>query len=480
MDPRNRGWRRAFALSAVLLAATSARLTAATLEVNAGGGTPFQTIQSAIDAALPGVDDVFVHCGVYHENILMRDGVSVTGERADCAVIDGGQNGSTVTIIDVGSPTVLEGFTIRNGRSALGGGIYLEASSSTITGNVITGNSAIFTVSWTGTGGGIHVTSPVSLLRRATAPVISANIIWGNSAETWGGGIEIYGDEGSTIVNNLIGGNAAADGGGGIDVFDSYPTIVNNTIVENCLQGGGTACEEGGGGIALTLSGIVEIANNVIVGNEAEQGGGGVDLATSDASFWSNDVFGNQPANYSGVADPTGSSGNISLDPLFVTTWPNRASYEPRSDSPLVDAGVSGPAPVDDLRRIPRPMDGDGNGAPRYDIGARENEGITRLSFDGDDGLTWDPSIDGLALFNVYRGDLQVLRDTGVYTQDPVTVPGAQRWCGLLSPAVTDTYEPDPGQVLFYLAVLSHMIEGSLGFDSTPWERPYNDGNRCP
>jgi hypothetical protein len=137
-------------------------------------------------------------------------------------------------------------------------------------------------------------------------------------------------------------------------------------------------------------------------------------------------------------------------------------------------------APATDLRGIPRPRDGVADGSADFDVGARENEGVTRLVFDGPTSLAWDPSIDPWVGFNVYRGDLQVLRDTGVYVQDPVAVMAARRWCGLASPQETDTDDPQTGQTMFYLAVVQSTVEGSLGYDGTPTERPFDHSNRCP
>jgi parallel beta-helix repeat protein len=349
-------------------------IQAATLEVDDSGGQPYTTIQSAINAASTGVDDVFVHCGVYDENITMRDGVTVRGAGPSCTIIDGGGSGSVVTIVDVGSATVLEGFTIRNGSSELGGGVFLETSALTIRGNVIEDNSAVDGGSTgAGQGGGIHITTDLSL-RVFTEPVITGNVIRGNTADTYGGGIALYIDDGATIRNNLIEHNSAVLAGGGIHAFTSYPDVINNTIVRNCLQGGGTACSQGGGGIALTSSGIVDISNNVIAWNEAAAHGGGVDMVGSMAAFLSNDVFGNTPADYFGVTDPTGSDGNISTDPLFADEQSTMAGYQPRSDSPLVDGGTATLAPAVDIRAIPRPMDGDAGGTAEHDIGARENE----------------------------------------------------------------------------------------------------------
>jgi hypothetical protein len=126
-------------------------------------------------------------------------------------------------------------------------------------------------------------------------------------------------------------------------------------------------------------------------------------------------------------------------------------------------------------------MDGDGSGAAQHDIGARENEGITHLAFDSHTNLSWDASVEPTALFNLYRGDMAILRDTGDYVQDIGTVPGAWRWCDLASPATTDSDEPgEDWQLFFYLVVLNSSVEGTLGFDGELVERPFTEANRCP
>ena len=453
---------------------------AAVLEVDHGGPSPYHTIQSAINAAVAGTDSVLVHCGIYQENVTMRDRVNLTGAGAACTAIDGGANGqSAVRMVGVSSSTFLKGFTITNGRSALGGGIYVESGSPLITLNVITGNRAVASGGSGGYGGGIHVTSPVggeSLL--VTAPTISRNIIRANSADRFGGGMEIYTDDGTTVANNLIKENTAVQAGGGIDTYQSFPTILNNTIVRNCQQGVGTACVQGGGGISLTNSGVVAIGNNLIAFNEAAIGGGGVDMAASTATFQSNDAYLNTPVNYSGVANPTGSNGNVSVDPLLDTEANSFSGHQPRSNSPLVEATST--APANDLPGIPRPVDADADGTAKGDIGARENEGITRVRFTSRTSLTWDTSAGPLATYNLYRGDIQTLRTTGIYTQDPNTVPGARRQCALGSPSATDLNTPALGKAFFYLAVVKRAAEGTLGFNSLPSERPYTNANRCP
>jgi len=458
--------------------ASGAPAIAATLEVDDSGGAPYSTIGAAIAAATPNVDDVFVHCGLYHENIQMRDGVSVTGAGPPCTVIDGSASGSVVTAIAIGSLTVLEGLTIRNGSAERGGGIFVEDSSLRIRGNVIESNTASFY------GGGIHITRGYYF----DVSVIAGNVIRGNYSDDFGGGIgavQTYVPSPgfmATIMNNLIEHNTARRIGGGIDV-DSEATveIINNTIVRNCLQGAEAACTLGGGGV--NVPGGTLAYNNLIAWNESGPGqeAGVRTVCAGGLDFRNNNLFGNQPVDCS-VWCPPGTLMNIYVDPLLVGESSNPAGYQPRSDSPLVDAGTATLAPAVDVRGVPRPLDGRADGTPLHDIGARENEGITRLAFTSPTSIGFDLSVNSAATFNLYRGDLQFLRSTGEYTQDTSTLPGARRWCGL-NPAeipVTDADSLSVGETRFYLAVVNDVVEGTLGYDGTPAERPFTDPNRCP
>ena len=85
----------------------------------------------------------------------------------------------------------------------------------------------------------------------------------------------------------------------------------------------------------------------------------------------------------------------------------------------------------------------------------------------------------GFERFNLYRGDLAVLRQTGEYTQDPAGVPLAMRLCGLVSTAAADPIVPPAGSAVFYLvAGVSGGVEDGLGTDSAGVPRP--NTHPCP
>ena len=82
--------------------------------------------------------------------------------------------------------------------------------------------------------------------------------------------------------------------------------------------------------------------------------------------------------------------------------------------------------------------------------------------------------------YNLYRGDFEELRITGVYAQDPLAVPDADRFCDLGStPIYFDAFEPAAGQVVFYLVTggVAECGESSLGEDSSGKTR--RNDNSC-
>jgi hypothetical protein len=420
------------------------RAYTAILVVDPSGSTPYTTLQSAINAAVPGQDEVFASCGFYHERVTMRSGVNLRGSGPHCTTIDG--TGFNQPAIEMPQSTLLEGFTVRKGGQS---GISVSGTSTIIRGNVIEDNNRSGIIAWGG------------------SPVITRNVIRNNHTDEFGGGIWRVGPS-AVISANLIVGNVGVYGGG--VYVGGGSTIANNTIVGNsAMYGGGIFVAT-----AVTPD-LVTVASNVVVGNGGQFGFGGGVFATqsADVAFIANDVYQNDPDNYfiTSGPDPTGTNGNVSVDPLFVDMIDTSfVGFQPRSDSPLVDNGSPASAPERDLRGIPIPVDGNADGTARVDVGARENEGLTRLRYQAGQ-FVWDPGLHQPQDYNVYRGDLETLRSTGVYTQDPSTVPGARYFCDI-GPHLADVDTPESGHAFFYIAVAWGVVEGTLGFDSRGVERP--------
>ena len=84
----------------------------------------------------------------------------------------------------------------------------------------------------------------------------------------------------------------------------------------------------------------------------------------------------------------------------------------------------------------------------------------------------------GPTSFNVYVGDLAVLRATGMYTQLPGANALATRQCGVITTSTDDLVVPTAGEVSFSLVSgLTNGIEGSLGSATSG---PRTNANPCP
>lgn len=334
--------------------------------------TAKRTVQAGLNTAVGG-DEVWVAAGSYVENITLKLDVALYGgfvgnetelSQRDWAtnktILDGNQAGSVVTSPSgATAATRIDGFTIRNGSR---GGIYCSSSSPTIANNTISGNS----------GHGIACTS--------CSPLILNNIITANSSRYDGGGI--YLEESSpTIANNTITGNITSQSGGGIFCYTGSPIITNNTIAGNDASvGGGIYCRF-----------RPTITNTIVAFNSS---GIYVD-GMSTPVLRHNCVFGNPAGNYLGISDPTGTDGNISVDPKLADLAYANAHIQP--DSPCVDAG-------DDTVVQPDWLDVDAQpriAGSHVDMGADESDGtawlagpyvIVRVSPTGDDandGFSW-------------------------------------------------------------------------------------------
>jgi uncharacterized repeat protein (TIGR01451 family) len=101
-------------------------------------------------------------------------------------------------------------------------------------------------------------------------------------------------------------------------------------------------------------------------------------------------------------------------------------------------------------------------------------EPSVRLAVGG--ALEWT-DVAGATNYHLYRGDLQTLRESNVYTQDDASVE-AERSCWLAETFHDDGYTPEPGSTVFYLVTSDQgSVEGDLGLDSSGVTRP-ND-NPC-
>ncbi len=93
--------------------------------------------------------------------------------------------------------------------------------------------------------------------------------------------------------------------------------------------------------------------------------------------------------------------------------------------------------------------------------------------------VSWSLPLESVGLSTVYRGDLDVLRSTGVYTQEPGSSLEAARFCDVAGTNLSDSFVPGTGRAIFYLVTTQTPVgESSLGFDSLWQPRP--NAHPCP
>jgi hypothetical protein len=380
------------------------------------------TIQQAIAAAQNG-DTVLVAPGTYRENIdFLGKAIAVTSsEGRNFTIIDGGNAGSVVTF-KTGETTssVLDGFTITNGNSDTshaigGGGIAVMRASPTIQNNEITGNKGC-------DGIGVYISFGSPVIRNngidanteggdsgcrgggifaggaASSAQIVNNVISANSMPNgFAGGIELFSVGQVLLSRNVIASNSAYDAGAMEIVNASSAIIVDNLIVKNTSASG----EAGGVSWIGPSDSIPSFLNNTVAMNDGKQGSAFYFSNFHSPAKFSNNLFiglPGEPAVYCDVggdllpssldandiwtsgspifagscADPTGSSGNISADPQFLSV--TGADFSLQSSSPAIDAGDNSAAnlPQTDLGGSPRVADGNGDCTATVDMGAYE------------------------------------------------------------------------------------------------------------
>lgn len=331
---RNESYLRVYLFSVFFLSLIFCSTTAfgATLYVP----DEYETIQDAINAAFDG-DTVLVADGTYtgegNKNLNFNGKkITVRSENGpENCIIDSEGNGRGFYFEKgEGRDSVVSGFTITGGHVQNGGGgIFLNASSPTITNCIIRGNKA-------GWGGGIDIFR--------SSPSITNCTIEANSAERIGGGIYFYSSS-PIITNCTISGNTAGLYGGGIYSGVSSPSITNCTISQNMAQ------LEGGGFYSYYSSST--ITNSIFWGDTPDE----ISLATQSEA----------EVTYSDVKVPDTiypGEGNINDDPIFVD--PQSGDFHLSAGTACIDAGTSSGAPAYDIDGDSRPQ-GEG-----YDIGSDE------------------------------------------------------------------------------------------------------------
>ena len=233
--------------------------------------------------------------------------------------------------------SVLRGGTISGNDSSIGGGVHVMLwpwNGGVIEDVRIAGNSAH-------RGGGIYIENnyvPVNVRRL----VVEDNEAW-EAAGVYSRGTQLR------LSNSLIRNNHAGNTGGGFFVHPSSqypwtkpcpcPPIDPPATVEFVVLHGNT----GDDGTAVWLGAPNLTFDSTIITSHAANA---VTVVPGAIPTWRyNDTF---PATFSGMANPTGSNGNLSTDPAFMA--PDTGDFQLAEGSACIDAGNPAVMDVDGSR----------------------------------------------------------------------------------------------------------------------------------
>lgn len=304
---------------------------------------------------------------------------------------------------------ILDGFTITGGNAIgsnkdeyIGGGMYNNNSSPTLTNVIFSGNAAA------GGGGMFNQSSSPSLTNvtfsgnaaefgggifNANSKLVMVDVTFFDNKAFLGGGLYTYAS--SAQLKDVTFKDNTADYGGGLYINFSSPEMTNITFTGNTA---------GSGGAVYGYESYPEMTNNLFQGNTAEYGAGM--YSENSGPVLTNATFSSNTAEFDGGALFTdggspvvrssilwgNTGGEIAGDPATVTFsivaggYPGSLDADPRfasvadlhlaPGSPAIDAGDPASCPLFDLDGLPRPVDGDHDGQAVCDMGAFESDGL--------------------------------------------------------------------------------------------------------
>jgi uncharacterized repeat protein (TIGR01451 family) len=228
-------------------------------------------------------------------------------------------------IIRQGSVVIMNRNTVEGNFAAtvqrgLGGGLLVEDSDITLTGNQLISNTATLSPTATGSGGGLYAGVGTSI-------TLTNNVVAGNQANTQGDGFLFNGSSDAPTSGRLL----------------------HTTIADNFGSGLG---------VSVPNSATLAFTNTIIAGHHGTAiWAGSSSTVTLQATLWYD--------NGTDTDGPHIDSGTINVygDPAFLD--PSARDYHLTGVSAAIDEGVGAGVPVD-IDDEPRPM---GRG---YDIGADE------------------------------------------------------------------------------------------------------------
>lgn len=404
---------------------------------NASGvqdGTTWASAYVSIQAALravksSGEGEVWVAAGIYRSTagsvVDMKRDVHLYGGFAGTETIrDTRDLEANPTVLDGegvrrcvsgANEATLDGFVVRNGKSAIGGGMYNYCSSPavancTFSGNMATGFyggsgggmynnevsspdvfSCVFTGNTAGSGGGVYNDEMSSAMFAnclftentgtavhnafASSTTLTHCTFSGNSAHKGAGIFNISASP--TVMGCTFIGNTASHGGGMYNTEEKVVAVdIPPPLITNCTFIGNTAVDFYGGRGAGIYNDVCAptLTNCTFSGNAAEYGGAIYNYYSqapmSNCVLWGNlssqlyNEHVSPSVTFSCIEGGYEGLGNTSEDPLFVDVAQNDLRLQ--AGSPCIDTGTAINAPDLDIEGTIRPQ---GAG---FDMGAYE------------------------------------------------------------------------------------------------------------
>jgi len=450
--------------------------------------TAYRSIKQGTTWSLPG-DEIWVAQGIYTENIAPSTNQELYGgfagtetEReqrdwnANPTVLDGSMLADQPVVACRQSGIVVDGFSIRNGQSGIFVAVEVTASNNavsgnligveafranrvTLNGNVISDND--FAGVWIDSIGPATLTNnTLSLNGNMGVFVVSgAALLTGNTVSENNNGVNV-----ATSGNLVLEANTIADNRLSGATLEGTATLANNTIYRNSQHGisipsgkadiiGNTVCANGYDGLNISAGAVASVVNTLVAHNrgygvrretqqdqDGEEGDGTVYLSHSI-------VYGNARGNFTGVPDPTGTDGNLSVDPDLAQPYRN-THIQP--SSPCVDAGdTAAVIGTKDMDGQPRVI------GQRVDIGADESDGtlwivpsrtlyVSPDGSDAGDGLSWSSAKRTVSgALSIVQGSDEVWVAGGTYTESIILPMGVSLYGGF-SGTETERSQRDP------------------------------------
>jgi hypothetical protein len=288
----------------------------------------YTSFQSALEAAVSG-DEIWVAAGTYKPSKDQSGNANPGDPRNKTFNINGknikiygGFNGNESSVSDRPWPLAATVLSGEIGAPGNADNCYLVLTIQNVNSSSVCDGFTVEGGNNAGSGAGIYVLNGVG-------NVINQITLQFNTAG-FGGGIFVYGNISTTVITNCkFISNTGTTLGGGFHCLDSNPILYNCTFINNTSNFGAGIWGQ---------AGSVTVVNCSFSGNQTALGTNGTTANVTNSIFWgngSNFNFNNAPAtvNYSIVQGGYAGTGNLNQNPLFVSGTDLRL----QSCSPAID-----------------------------------------------------------------------------------------------------------------------------------------------